>query len=119
MEALKQKTVTEKGSEKESDGKAIRISLFHREILDKGRAEINKDTTYNKKISYSRYVEKLIEDHWEGPIAALKKEREGSKDWLEMQHKREAPHIPFFDWLRANHGSKPKKATKKVLKDAK
>lgn len=119
METTKQKNLTDKEMGKETESKAIRISLNHRLLLDKGRSEINKDTTYSKKISFSRYVEKLIDDHWQKPIEELKKEREGSKDWLELQHKREAPSVPFYDWLRANVISTQKKSPKNSQKETK
>ena len=106
----------ERGDEEEQSAasKPIRISTKHRAMLDKGREEINRDPTYKKKISYTRYVEKLIEDHWGKPIEDLKKEREGARDWLELEYKREAPNVPFFDWLRARvEGKQAKKFMKR------
>lgn len=98
---------------KEEAGSAIRISKMHREIIKSGRAEINKDPTYKKKISITRYIEKLIEDHWQKSIEELKKEREGSKDWLELEYRREAPNMSFFDWLRLRVEGNSKKSSKR------
>lgn len=94
-------------------GKAIRISLKHHALIEKGRLTINQDPTYKKKISISRYIEKLVEDHWEKPIEDLKKEREGAKDWLEIEYKREAPEIPFFEWIRQRVEGSSKKVSKR------
>lgn len=91
----------------------IRIGSHYRKMLDDGRAEINKDATFRKRIGYARYVEKLIEDHWQDPIEDLKKEREGSEDWLKVQHKREAPDMSFFDWLRSRVDKEHKKSAKR------
>ena len=97
----------------ENTGKAVRISIRHREILEKGRQEINRDQTYKKKISFTRYIEKLIEDYWEKPVEELKQEREGAKDWLEVEYKREAPNMSFFDWLRLRIEQNQKKSSKR------
>ncbi len=113
MENTKLRPVEEQNGAEESSGKALRISNAHRAMLDKGRTEINKDSTYKKKISYCRYVEKLIEDYWEKPIEELKKEREGSKDWLELEYKREAPNMSFFDWVRLRVEGNQKKSVKR------
>ena len=102
-----------KSKEEKDLGKAIRISLKHRSLLEKGRSEVNKDPTYKKKISFGRYVEKLIEDHWEKAIEDLKKEREGAKDWLEIEYKREAPNMTFFEWLRTRVEGSSKKSSKR------
>lgn len=111
MESVKVKTgQTEKS---ENSGKVIRVSEKHRQIIENGRKEINKDQTYKRKISCSRYLEKLIEDYWQKPIPELQKEREGSKDWLELRYKLENPNIPFFDWVRLQVESGGKKSLKR------
>lgn len=97
----------------EENEMAVRIGSRYRKMLDDGRSEINKDTTFKKRIGYARYVEKLIEDHWQDPIEDLKKEREGSEDWLKILHKREAPDMSFFDWLRSRVDTEHKKSAKR------
>lgn len=113
MESTKLKAPDAQKDGGEDTGKAVRISARHKEILTEGRREINKDQTYAKKISYTRYIEKLIEDHWSKPIEELKKEREGSEDWLKLEYKREAPNMEFFDWLRARYEAGKKKTSKR------
>lgn len=100
MERAEEKKMQIQKVEDKSSSKAIRVSLKHQMILKKGRDEINRDSTYKKKISITRYVEKLIEDYWDKSIEDLKKEREGAKDWLEVEYKREAPNMSFYDWLK-------------------
>lgn len=113
MEKVVEKKMTPHAETEDLSGKAIRISLKHRALLEQGRKEINQDSTYKKKISFTRYVEKLIEDHWAKPIDDLKKEREGAKDWLEIEYKREAPGIPFYEWVRQRIEGNTKKSAKR------
>lgn len=120
MEVTKTKPMLAQIKTDDDGGATIRIGSKHAEILKKGKDEINKDSTYKKKISLCRYVEKLIEDNWERPIEALKKEREGAKDWLELEYDKEAPSIPFYDWLKLRletaNKRQPKKKKSEVLK---
>lgn len=113
MEKINEKKSEGTEPTKKTEGKPIRVSLAHHALLEKGREEINKDKKYKKSISFTRYMEKLIEDHWEKSIEDLKKERESSKDWLELEYKREAPDMSFYDWLKMG---KEKEKSKKSAK---
>ena len=113
MEKVLEKKNPVRADVEDVSGKAIRIGLKHRSLLEQGRAEINKDPTYKKKISFTRYIEKLIEDHWATPIDDLKKEREGARDWLEIEYKREAPGIPFYEWVRQRIEGNAKRTAKR------
>lgn len=115
MEKMVEKKTNMLAGDEDVSGKAIRISLKHRALLEQGRNEINKDSTYKKKISYTRYVEKLIEDHWSKAIEDLKKERIGDVEneaFLKAEHKREAPEMMFYEWLRTRHQGNTKKSSK-------
>lgn len=113
MEATKVKPVLDKEKAKGNSGATIRLSQRHATIVESARAEINKDKTFKKKISICRYVEKLIEDHWQKPIDELKKEREGAKDWLNLEYERESPNMPFFDWVKLRIEKAERKQSKK------
>lgn len=113
METARSKPLAGQNKTEDDGGATIRIGKKHAEILKRGKDEINKDTTYKKKISLCRYVEKLIEENWERPIESLKKEREGAKDWLELEYEREAPSMPFFDWIKLRLENANKKQPKK------
>ncbi len=113
MENAKIKLATEKPKSKSETGATIRLSQKYSAIIDAAREQINRDKTYKKKISICRYVEKLIEDHWQKPIEDLKKEREGAKDWLEIEYDKESPGIPFFDWVKLRIQVANKKNLKK------
>lgn len=113
MENTKLKPVEEQNTIEESSGKAIRISSEHHAMLNEGRKEINGDPIYRKKISTTRYVEKLIETFWKVPIEELKKEREGAEDWLKIKHLKEAPNLKFYDWLRIEMEGNNKKTVKR------
>jgi len=109
MESAKHVALKDQPSDEETSGKAIRISLEHHAMLKEGRDQINSDPFYKKKISFSRYVEKLIEEFWKRPIEELKKEREGARESLQKEHKREAPHMDFFEWVILNHKKSPRR----------
>lgn len=113
METTKTKLPSEASASEDDGGTTIRLGPRHAEIIKKAKNEINKDTTYKKKISLCRYVEKLIEDNWDKPIEALKKEREGAKDWLELEYEKESPSIPFYDWIKQRIETGGKKPPKK------
>ena len=113
MESAKVNTDKEEQSVEDSSEKVIRISSEYSSLVDKARKMINSDPTYNKKISNSRYIEKLIEMCWQQPIEELKKEREGSEDWLKIKHLKEAPNLKFYDWLRLEMEGKGKKSSKR------
>jgi hypothetical protein len=113
MEATKAKPILEQPKVKGNAGATIRLSQKHAAIVDAARTEINKDKAFKKKISICRYVEKLIEDHWQKPIEDLKKEREGAKDWLNLEYEKESPNMPFFDWVKLRIEKAEKKQSKK------
>ena len=113
MEVAKTKPVLEQTKAKGNAGATIRLSQKHAKIVEMARADINKDKAYKKKISICRYIEKLIEDHWQKPIEDLKKEREGAKDWLNLEYEKESPNMPFFDWVKLRIEKAEKKHNKK------
>lgn len=113
MELSKAKPVSEQPKAKGNAGATIRLSQKHAAIIENARKEINKDKAFKKKISICRYVEKLIEDNWQKPIENLKKEREGAKDWLNLEYERESPNMPFFDWVKLRIEKAEKKLNKK------
>src|SRR3989344_2739118 len=102
-------TSAEIGQTEVTKEKVVKISEQHHRMLLTELVEVNKDERFKKKIGLKRYVEVLIDDHRKDCIEKLKSEREGSEDWLRVEHKRRAPELPFFDWLKEMMNEKKSK----------
>lgn len=112
MTNINAKELKEQNVNEDVSSKAIRIDMKYFVMLTKGRDKVNEDSRYKKKISYSRYLEKLVEDHWQDVVEDLKCERESSEDWLKLEYKNSGSTLPFFDWLKQRYKGVSQKASK-------
>jgi hypothetical protein len=88
------------GQSDETTSTVVKIEGAYYQKLFETKNEINENTEFDRRIGFKRIVEVLIDDLSQSSVERLKKEREGSEDWLRALHRAEAPDVPLFDWLK-------------------
>jgi hypothetical protein len=113
MEITSAKNQTTEAAE-DSNQTVVRIEGNHFKWLKEIHEDVNRDPQYSRKIGFKRIIEALIEDCRTVPVGKLKKEREGSEDWLKALHRSQSPDTPFYDWLKETMiQKKPKNRTER------